>query len=231
MSAGTLWCVGVGPGDPELITIKAARILRESAVIAVPVTNGKAHAAYDIALRAVPEIAGKERLLLDFPMRLSREGAEAAYDDAAGRIAQILSAGRDAALVTLGDPSIYSTAAHVHRRMLARGLPAFFVPGVPSFCAAAARLNEPLVSGRTPLFVSSAAGGALETLNASGTKVYLKPASALRETIQALRAAGKDARLVQNCGMENERVYASLSDAVPEESYYSILIVKDETNP
>ncbi len=226
--SGTLYCVGVGPGEPELLTLKAVRILAECAVVAVPVTNGTAHAAFDIAVKAVPAVAHKERLLLEFPMRLSREGTEAAYDDAAEQIAGAQLAGCNVALITLGDPSIYSTSAHIHKRILLRGLNAALIPGVPSFCAAAALLNEPLVFGRSPLLISSAAGGVLENIHAPGAKVYMKPASALKASMQALREAGKDARLVQNCGMENERVYLSLS-AAPEESYYSILIVKEET--
>ena len=107
--SGILYGIGVGPGDPELLTLKALRILRESDVIAIPSETKESCAAYRIALEACPELERKELLPIPMPMTKDSAALERSHEAAANAIARQLEQGRQVAFVTLGDPTFYST--------------------------------------------------------------------------------------------------------------------------
>ena len=141
MKRGILYGVGVGPGDPELITRKAQRIIAQAAVLAVPDKGSGEKTALTIA----GELAeGKEILLCDAPMVRDEAALDAAYEANADRVCALLDGGKDVAFLTLGDPTVYSTYLYLHRKVTARGYEAEIIPGVPSFCAVAARLGAAL---------------------------------------------------------------------------------------
>ena len=112
MNDGTFYAVGVGPGDPELMTRKACRILENCPVIAAPRTASGEMLALEIARGAV-DLTGKEILPLEFAMARQISARKAGYRKAAERIATVLETGRDVAMVNLGDVSIYATAYYV----------------------------------------------------------------------------------------------------------------------
>ncbi len=103
---GIAYGVGVGPGDPELITLKALRIIREADVIAVPGVNPAETTAYRIALQGVPEIADKTLIGLTMPMTQDREVLAANHREAADAIESILDRGLDVAFLTLGETTV-----------------------------------------------------------------------------------------------------------------------------
>ena len=105
--SGKLYAVGVGPGDPELITLKALKIIKSVDCIACPESHGEPGLAFTIAKEAVPEIVSKEVFLLDFPMR--KEDVSDAHKNAADQVMAHLTAGKNVASLTLGDPGVYST--------------------------------------------------------------------------------------------------------------------------
>ena len=162
MKPGILYGVGVGPGDPELLTLKAQRVLRTADVIAVPDKG----AGEKTALTIIGDLAEeKELLLCPAPMVRDRKALDAARDGIASRIAAVLDQGRSVAFITLGDPTVYSTYLYIHKRVRALGYEAEIVPGVPSFCAAARVVSacsssppptrtSPTVWRRTPTFSS-----------------------------------------------------------------------------
>ena len=141
MTRGILYGLGVGPGDPELLTVKAARILREADVIAVPDKGSGEKTALNIVKDYVE---GKPLLPCITPMVRDQQVLDAAHDEIADRICALLDEGKTVAFITLGDPTVYATYLYIHRRVLERGYEAVLVPGVPSFCAVAARLNTSL---------------------------------------------------------------------------------------
>ena len=134
-----LYGVGVGPGDPELMTLKAVRAIRECDVIAIPGSGQKINAAYTIVKKAVPEVEEKE--LAEIPMPMTRDSRKLEESHRAGteQITAYLDQGKSVAFLTLGDPSVYSTYMYIHHRIVSRGYAAEMIPGIPSFCAAAAR--------------------------------------------------------------------------------------------
>jgi len=140
---GTLHGVGVGPGDPELMTVKAWRLVSTARVIAYLAANGGQSTARDIARPFLPGDA--EELVVDMPMRVEREPGERAYDAGAAAIAVHLRAGRDVVMLCEGDPFFYGSFIHVFSR-LAGEFAVTVVPGVTSIAAAAAVTGSPLAS-------------------------------------------------------------------------------------
>ena len=148
---GILYGVGTGPGDPELLTLKALKIIRESDIIVIPADDPKDCASYQTVERAFPQIREKRLICLPFPMVRDREKRRIQQEKNAEIIAKILSKGKQAAFLTIGDPSIYSTYGYIHNILRRRGFDARIVSGIPSFCAAAASLGEILCEDRETL--------------------------------------------------------------------------------
>lgn len=227
---GIFYGIGVGPGDPELMTLKAVRILRECDLLAVPESGGAENAALDIALGAAPELAEKPRLPLTLPMTRDKKLLDDARDKAARTVSDALKLGKNVAFVTLGDVTVYSTYTYLHTRVEALGFEARMIPGVPSFCAAAARLGEALAEAGEPLHILPASyEGADGGLSLPGTKVLMKAGKQLEQVkaLLTMRGLADHARLVSRCGMEGERVCRSISQAGGGEGYFSLIIVKD----
>jgi precorrin-2/cobalt-factor-2 C20-methyltransferase len=146
----TLYLVGVGPGDPELLTLKAARILGAVEIVAYPTTGEAAAQALDIA-RAVLNPAALH-LPVPIPMSPERGPAQAAYDGAAAEILAHLEAGRSVAWLCEGDPMFYGSAMYLLDRLGGRA-PVVVVPGITSLTAAAAAIGRPLAARNEMLSV------------------------------------------------------------------------------
>jgi len=221
MLNGRLYAIGVGPGDPELLTLKAVRTMRDADVIASPAKDGKPGIAYGIALSAVPEIAEKEAIALDFPM--TKDFLSDAHGEAVRALTNILSDGKDVAFLTLGDPSFYSTFSYVSDAIMKKGFDVEVISGIPSFGAVAARLRMSLALNDESVLITSGAYA-----DHSGTVVIMKAGSKLKELKDSVRKSGREAYLVENCGMSDEKVYKGIAEMPDTASYFSILIVEAE---
>ena len=142
-ASGTLYLVGVGPGDPELLTLKAVRLLGRVPVVAYPTTGDGAALALDIARDHLNPAA--LHLPAAIPMALERGPAQAAYDEAAAAILGHLAGGRDVAWLCEGDPLFYGSAMYLVARVAASA-PVLVIPGVTSLTAAAAAIGRPLAA-------------------------------------------------------------------------------------
>lgn len=253
--SGTFTGTGVGPGDPELITLKALRVIEKSGVIALPVSDGAMTepvyyrradsakdakgreyrryldgcAAYQTALRACGTLEEKDVLFLPMPMVKDKELLRAVHDRDVCAVARLLDDGSDVVFLTIGDPSVYSTCMYVHKRLKRTGYNTALIPGVTSFCAAAARLDCSLAENREELHILPASYEIEESLRLPGTKVLMKAGKKLSEVKRLLTAKDLDAKMVENCGMEEERVYYSPEEIPEQAGYYSLLIVKDKS--
>ena len=145
--AGILYGVGVGPGDPELMTLKAVRLIRENEVIAVPGKVPQETTAYKIAVQAAPELEQKELLPIYMPMVMDKKEQKKNHREGASNIEAVLDEGKNVVFLTLGDPTIYSTFSYIQHLVEADGYAFELVSGIPSFCAAAALLpaNAPVL--------------------------------------------------------------------------------------
>ena len=224
---GTLYGVGVGPGEAELMTLKAVRIIRACELIAVPKSGDGERVALNIAKSAVPEVEEKELLELSMPMTRDKALLEKSHREAADLVCEKLREGKNIAFLTLGDPTVYSTYIYVHNLVKKQGFEPVIVPGIPSFCAVAARLSTSLTEASQPLHIIPASyEGTEDYLSLTGTKVLMKTGKSLEKVREMLKEKGlyENARMVQNCGMADEKVYEKLDDA--DAGYFSIIVVK-----
>lgn len=224
---GTLYGVGVGPGDPELMTLKAVRLIRENMIIAVPGADPKETVAYKIAVQAVPELAEKELLPIYMPMTHDPEELEKNHTKGAMALEEVLDEGKNIVFLTLGDPCVYSTFSYLQKRVEKDGYHTELVSGITSFCAAAARLNIPLSEWNEQLHVVPAVHRLDSTLNESGNYILMKSGKKMNQVKEILAQSGRDVLMVENCGMENEHIYRSVEEIPDDAGYYSLIIAKE----
>lgn len=228
---GILYGVGVGPGDPELMTLKAVRMIQENEVIAVPGADVRETVAYQIAVQAVPELAEKELLPIYMPMTHDKAVMEENHQKGAATMEAYLKQGKNVVFLTLGDPTVYSTYLYVHKRILDKGYEAEIVSGITSFCAVAARLNMGLVEMAEPLHVIPATYKAEEMdeiLALPGTKVLMKTGKKMKEVKESIQRSNQKAVMIENCGMPEEKIYKSAEEIPESAGYYSLIIVKEQ---
>ena len=231
MTRGILYGLGVGPGDPELLTVKAVRILREADVVAVPDKGSGEKTALNIVKDYVE---GKPLLPCVTPMVRDQQVLDASHDQIADRICALLEEGKTVAFITLGDPTVYSTYMYIHRRVLARGYEAVLVPGVPSFCAVAARLGTSLCEQSDRLLIVPASHKDVgDCLHVDANLVFMKAGREIGALKETLRANGllDRASLVANCGMDSEQVWQRFADMPEDTGYFSVVIVKKGETP
>lgn len=224
---GTLYGVGVGPGDPELMTLKAVRLIRENMIIAVPGADPKETVAYKIAVQAVPELTEKELLPIYMPMTHDPEELEKNHTKGAIALEEVLDQGKNIVFLTLGDPCVYSTFSYLQKRVEKDGYHTELVSGITSFCAAAARLNIPLSEWNEQLHVVPAVHRLDSTLNESGNYILMKSGKKMNQVKEILSQSGRDVLMVENCGMENEHIYRSVEEIPDDAGYYSLIIAKE----
>ncbi len=228
MSRGKIVCVGVGPGDPELMTLKAVRLIREADVVAVPGKDARQSVAYKIAAAVVPGIADKELAGVDMPMVKDRERLAEAHRKGAGQLESLLDEGKNVVFLTLGDPTVYCTFSYLQHLLEADGYEVRLIPGISSIMASAARLNLPLAEWDEPLHVLPGAYLEQDLQALSGTCVIMKSASRMKDVKAALKESGRSVQAVVNCGMEGEMLFRSLEEIPDDAGYFALLIAKDK---
>ncbi|WP_305987614.1 precorrin-2 C(20)-methyltransferase [Roseibium sp. MMSF_3544] len=148
--SGTLYGIGLGPGDPELMTLKAHRLISSAKVVAYPAPDTGESFARSIAAATIP--AGAREIPIIVPMRVDRFPAQEIYDKAAGEISEVLAAGQDVITLCEGDPFFYGSFMYLFERLSDR-FSVEIVPGVTSLTACAAQLQRPLTSRNDVLTV------------------------------------------------------------------------------
>lgn len=229
--SGILYGIGVGPGDPGLMTIKALETIKECDVIAIPAVSKEECYAYQIVEKVYPKIADKPVMCTPFPMIKDKKKLDEAHDKIYKDIVAELLSGKTVGMLTIGDPSVYSTYMYIHKRVASDGFCVKMISGVPSFCAAAARLGIPLGEMRDEIHIIPASYNVDNTKEYSGTCVYMKSGKKLGELITFLRGQESSGRKfkvygVTNCGMESEQIYQSLDELEKASGYLTIVIVR-----
>lgn len=225
---GKLYGVGVGPGDPSLMTYKAAQCIEQVPVIAVPTSGGNKQIALEIV---APYLSSQEILHCYMPMTRDKEALTRIHEACANQIQGYLDAGKDVAFLTLGDPTIYSTYIYIHKHIVSRGYEASMIPGVPSFCAVAAKLGNSLCEeGEILHIIPASYEGTEAALGLKGNKVLMKTGKSLKKVFDLLKQKGlyESAQMVSCCGMKEEKIYPTLKEVQEESSYFSIVVVKEE---
>jgi precorrin-2/cobalt-factor-2 C20-methyltransferase len=229
---GTLYGIGVGPGDPELITLKALKVLQRVPQIFASCSSKN---NYSLALNIVRcHLNGAGIEHLPFPMTREPQILQEAWEENARRVLEVLGAGKDAAFVTLGDPLTYSTFGYLLKTLkrLNPEVPVITIPGITSYSAAAALTHTPLTEGEESFYLVSGALGAArlrEVVDKSDNIVLLKTYRNFGEIYQALEELDllDRATCISRCGLEGETVVENMRDFKGQPMpYLSMIIIK-----
>ena len=227
MVSGCLYSIGVGPGDPELMTLKAVHTISKCPVLVLPAESRQKCVAYQIARHILPEIDEKEAVCLVMPMTKDKEKLERNHEEGAVKVAQILEEGRDAAFLTIGDPTVYATSMYIHQRVAQMGYQTQIISGVPSFCAAAAKLGVSLGEKQEQIHVIPASYDIEMAMQLSGTKILMKAGKKMPFVKQCVKKHQGWAAMVENCGMPDEHVWINPDNMPDQPGYYTLVIAKD----
>lgn len=235
MTLGTLYGIGIGPGDPDLITVKGANLLRRCRHVFVPKARTAADSlALSIAGRHVQSEAAVHELV--FPMTTDGVELETRWRESARQVAAVLQRGDDACYLTLGDPFLYSTYIYLLRalRQELPGACVITVPGVTAFSAAAALAGFPVGEAKKPVTIvptSDDLEQVRRALAGGGTVVLMKIGKRLREILNVLEESGVIARsvLVSRVGLPEERLETDLrrlKESGTEAEYLAVILVQ-----
>lgn len=236
--AGRLYVVGIGPGDPELMTLKAVRILKEAPCIFVPKGREEGTSLALSIVQKTLSLDNKEIVEAYFPMKKTMGTADTGeldikWNETVDAVVSRLDRGMDAAFITIGDPAVYSTFFYLYDRLLER-MPALnieIVPGISSINAAAARAGLYLGLGndRIAILPANYLDGLQETLEKFDTVVLMKVSTVfdtIRDTLIELGLAA-GATYVARAGMEDERIRKDIRTVKEEDlNYFSLVIVR-----
>ncbi len=224
---GKFYGVSVGPGDPQLMTIKAVKTIEKCNIIATPITNNKKMLAFNIASQIV-DMSQKTILPLNFLMTRDTQKLNESHNNIADTIAQYLINAQDVAMLNLGDISVYSTFAYIMEILTERGFECEMISGVTSFCAVAAKLNTSLTTMHKPIHILPASNIS-DALSFKGTKVIMKSGKQLKNIIDEIKKYGLQGKTmaVQNCGLPDEKIYKDIENIDLNSSYFTTIIIKD----
>jgi precorrin-2/cobalt-factor-2 C20-methyltransferase len=245
---GTLYVIGVGPGDPELLTLKAVRILRDVPCLCVPKGREEGSSLALSIIEGVVDLRGKEIIEAFFPMQKTRLGAEERefgnaharddllqerWNETALSILRRVNRGIDVAFITIGDPSIYSTFFHIYDRLLALApaMPIEIVPGVSSITAAAARagISLGLANEKIAILPATYAGDLRMIISEFDTIVLMKVYRVFDQVIRSLNENGllDNSTYISKAGMREEAVIRNLRDVRKDDlNYFSLIIIR-----
>ena len=235
----TVYAVGVGPGDPELLTRKAERVLRQADIVLAPASNPS---EASVALDTVREFLDEERqeiIIHQFPMTSDRSRLLPAWQEAAALVAARVLAGKDVAFVTIGDPLLYSTFIYL-LRIFRESYPQIaieIVPGISSINTSAAVACVPLAEADERIAIIPATSGmekVIAALATYDTVVLLKVKPLFGEILEVLRQMGREQStlFVERVGSPRQKVvtdFAEIARQTPD--YLSLMIIKQVQSP
>ncbi len=230
--SGTLYGVGVGPGAPDLVTLRAARLIEAAAVVAYPSLAGADSFARSIVAELIPD--GAAEIVMDVPMTIARAPAQAAYDQGAADIAAALDAGRDVVCLCEGDPFFYGSFMYLFARLSDR-YRVEIVPGVTSVTACAGSAGRPLTARNERLTVLPGPLPEAELrarIDGAESVAIMKVGRHLpkiRGVIAALGLTGS-AVYVQRATLPDE-VVLPLADAPETAPYFSMILLTKGADP
>ncbi|MDP1853906.1 MAG: precorrin-2 C(20)-methyltransferase [Candidatus Omnitrophota bacterium] len=230
---GKLYGIGIGPGDPKLLTLRAKEILDSVKTIFVPkARDGEASCARSILNRVIKK--PKKYIELVFPMTKDKQKLNLSWQAAAKKVAQTIAKERDAAFVTIGDPFVYSTYIYLLNAMQAQypNIESETIPGITSFCAASCASGIPLVKQNEKLAVLPVGRDMAvieKTLKEFDTVVLMKVGAKLGKVIKLLKKLNliDNSVLVSRVGHPDERIIKDVSSLKDDKlGYLSVMIIR-----
>ncbi len=232
--AGKLYGIGVGPGDPGLITLKAASIIKAVPVIIAPKPGEESESLALAVVREHIDLSRQKVITPLFPMSMRKDVLEGAWAEAARAAADELLNGLDVAFLTIGDPSLYSTYSYIlgRIRIIVPDLTSETIPGISSINLAAAKAGIDLALGRERLAVMPPGRDMEEVKKAVrdfDTVVLMKVNRDFGGLKNMLKEEGRDGKAVyvRRAGTERELIIRGLDNVRDEDvDYFSLVIVK-----
>jgi len=230
--SGVLYGVGLGPGDPELMTLRAHRLISGARVVAYPSLAGGTSLARAIAATAIPESA--REIVMDVPMTTARAPAQAAYDKGAAEIVEVLQAGEDVVCLCEGDPFFYGSFMYLFARLRDR-FKVEVVPGVTSVTACAALAGMPLAARNECLTVLPGPLPEAELrarIEGSESVAIMKVGRHLPKVRAVIEALGLTDRAVyiERASLPQE-VVCPLAEAPDSAPYFSMILLTKGADP
>ena len=228
---GTFYGIGVGPGDPELLTVKAINALKKIDVLIAPKTEKKSDS---VALSiAQPYLKSSVEIVYQtFPMVRDFAEETEIFEANKEEILEHLRGGQNVGFATLGDPMFYSTYIYIFRLLKSCGVEIVTIPGVPAFLAIAAQIGRPIVFGNDILTIIPATAeldAIKNSLARADSTVLMKVYKNFPEVVDALKAHGmiEDAVLVSRCGLDDEKTITDVAAHKDEHlNYLSTIITR-----
>lgn len=216
---GKLIGIGVGPGDKELITLKALKAIENADVIIAPTAMEK---GVSIALETVKEYIkpNTEVIIKHFPM--GKDDREEKSYEAYKTVEELVETKKTVVFLTIGDPYVYSTYIHMLTHMEKRGFEVETIPGITSFCAAASIIDRPLVIGNEPLLIIPA--NRVKDIRDEKYVVIMKLYKEEENVINFLEEKGFDYVYVSRAGREGQRVLKNKDEILKLRDYMSLII-------
>jgi sirohydrochlorin cobaltochelatase/precorrin-2/cobalt-factor-2 C20-methyltransferase len=230
--AGILYGIGVGPGDPEMLTLRAVRAIKEADVICLPKADKYECRAFQIALPAVPELKYKKTISFDFEMTRDEEALAKMHAEFYEKYRQLIMDGYNLAFLTIGDPTVYSTFGYIMKLAKKDGIEVEIINGITSFCGSAAAAGILLSERDENIHIISGQGNLEEELKISGTKIIMKSGrnvASIKERLLELEQADKiSVYAVVDCGMETEQIFNGAMMIPDDSKYMMTIIIKDK---
>lgn len=228
MSKGKLIGIGIGPGDPDLITIKALKVLSKVPVICAPKSSlSKPSLALSIVKQVIHDLEKNHDIIEPlFPMVEDENTLEGYWSDAADLIEKRLNAGLDVAFITLGDPTIFSTFSYVMKIIKARGHVVEIIPGITSFTTCAASAGISLAEKNEILIIIPQIDDRVGSIMKYGdTLVIMKTSRSPEKLEKTINQDQRDKKIIsiQNCSMKDEKIKEGL---LKKQGYLTTTLIK-----
>lgn len=230
----SIFSIGIGPGDPELITIKAIRLLKGSDVVFVPQSNRQGKS---IAKEIVLNYIDSEKLsLFYFPMNNNQDDLSNRYSELAKQIETLLNEGKKVSYVSIGDPTIFSTSIYLTEKLSALNIDVQLIPGINSVIAASTSIGVPLCVKGENFGVYEMQDSVEKTMNLiqnHSTTIFMKVNKKLPVLLEAVKTLNPDlAYLTRRMGLDDEEKF-DLKDTqnLPDGAYLSVALIKMKSNP
>jgi len=230
---GICYGVSAGPGDPELLTLKAVKIIKSSDVIFLPSAPKETCKVYKIIKDALPDIDEEKFFCVGTKGMTNPKNQGERYDILADEVAKLLDSGKQVAFPALGEVCLYSTYFYVHERLSKRGYTLKLVSGISSVQETADRVMISLAQGDEQVHIFPDTDDLKMRLMMPGTKVFMKPKSNLSETVERIQEycsmnPDVEAYGISNCGNENETVAAGWEELNKLCGYMTVIIVRQK---
>ncbi len=226
---GKIYGIGVGIGDPEDITLKAVRLIKESDVLICPQEDLDRCRAYQIAKKSVPEIEDIKTISFEFEMVKDKTIREYNHRKIYEEVKELVKAGKTVSFLTIGDPALYSTYSYIADLAKSDGIQTFSASGISSLTASANSLGIPLCEKGDQLHVISELNDIEAGLTLPGTKVIMKCGKDIVRIKELLRKkTGILVYAVSECGTKNEKSYIGLENIPDEGNYMLTILVKED---